>query len=520
MRRQLGRSLFGEEHDPLIIGRYELTSRIGGGAMGLVYRALDRELGRAVAIKLLRPELGRISGQGQLAAEARALAKLNHPNVVAVYDVGEWNDQRFIAMELVTGGTLRQWQDREERTLEELLDVYVAAGAGLQAAHARGLIHRDFKPENVLVGEDERPRVLDFGLARVTALPEELTGPAMIPAGSTATATVLSAEGALIGTPAYMAPEQHLGERTDARSDQFSFCVALYEAVHGARPFAGDDLRTLSLSIVRGELSTGVGTNTVPDWLDQVLERGLHVSPERRFPSMRELLAALRARSYLGSSVASTEAHGPQVAASEASAMVPLAEPPPLTGTLVASSAGDPEFPGRRCGEDTFAGLTASLISTIHHTSPLAELSLDLVEVELRHLLGKGRLTRVGRGLSWSGRRYAARLSPTRTGAELLLERDVSLLAKRQALLGLAAGGFVGFMIFITFLETVEWFRHSAEPIAFLLFLGLFGFFGRAGVRVARRLHEASMDRYRQRLDYIAGRLAKASEEGALARTI
>jgi len=371
----------------------------------------------------------------------------------------------------------------------------------------------------VLVGEDERPRVLDFGLARVAALPEELTGPAMIPAGSTATATVLSAEGALIGTPAYMAPEQHLGERTDARTDQFSFCVALYEALHGTRPFAGDDLRTLSLSIVRGELSTGRGTGEVPDWLDRVLQRGLHVSPERRFASMRELLATLRARRYLDSTVPSPDPDQPH-AATSAQAMVPVAGPPRLTSSMVASSAGDPEFPSRRNGEDTFAGLTASLISTIHHTSPLAESSLDLVEVEVRHLLGKGTLTRVGRGLSWNSRRYSARLSPTRTGAELLLERDVSLLAKRQTLLGLALGGFCGFMIFVTFLETIDWLRHSAEPLIFLLLIGLFGFFGRAGVRVARRLHEASMERYRQRLDYIAGRLAKASEEGALSRTI
>jgi len=513
MRRKLGQSLFGTDHEPLVIGRYELTDRIGGGAMGLVYRALDRDLGRAVAIKLLRPELGRLGGQGQLAAEARALAKLNHPNVVAVYDVGEWNDQRFIAMELVTGGTLRQWQERADRTLSELLKVYVMAGEGLAAAHGRGLVHRDFKPENVLVGEDERPRVLDFGLARACAVVDENTGPAMIPEGSCATATVLSVDGALIGTPAYMAPEQHLGEETDARTDQFSFCVALYEAVHGARPFAGDDLRTLSLSIVRGELSTGHTTAEVPEWLDQILRRGLHVSPDRRFRSMQELLAAVRAQRILDPATATRTMAVASERAGES------AGSPGLSSSLAAISAGDPDAPSRRRGEDTFAGLTASLISTVEHTSPLGETSLDLVEIELRHLLGKGSVTRLGRGLSWIGRRYSARLSPTRTGAELLLERNVSLLAKRQALLGLAVGGLGGFILFVACMESIE-FLGDVEPLAFILFLTLVGLLGRTGVRLARRLHEGSMDRYRQRLDYIAGRLSKASEEGALARTI
>ncbi|MEZ4383916.1 MAG: serine/threonine-protein kinase [Nannocystaceae bacterium] len=490
------------------VGRYIVRKAIGAGGMGVVYLAQDPELDRLVALKLLHRSDGDEDARERLLREAKATARLAHPNVVSVFDVGPYEGGSFVALEYVHGGTLRQWLHQPGRAWVEIVQALIHAGHGLAAAHAAGLVHRDFKPENVLVGDDGRPRVLDFGLARVAAPAEERAGPAMIPAGSDATATVLSTEGGLIGTPAYMAPEQHLGEGADARTDQFSFCVALYEALHGARPFAGDDLRTLSLSIVRGELSTGYRSPRVPDWLNQALERGLRVAPERRFGSMRELLATLRAR-------------GAESLEPADDARAPAAvdnAPGDLTSALAIASAGDPLVPSRRSGEDTFGGLTASLISIVHHRSPLAEASLDLVEVELRHLLGKGDLTRVGRGLSWTSRRYCARLSPTRTGAELLLERDVSLLAKGQALLGLVLGCFCGLLLFVTLLESAEWLRHAAEPVVFLLFLALAGLFGRAGVRVARQLHERSMGRYRQRLDYIAGRLSKASEEGALAR--
>ncbi len=257
--------------------------------MGIVYAARDVELGREVAIKLLRPELSHRDDE-RLTSEARALARLSHPNVVSVFDVGTYEEQRFIAMEFVPGQNLRRWLDAP-RSLREVLQVFVAAGRGLHAAHEQGLVHRDFKPDNVLVGDDGRPRVLDFGLAR----PPDVAGaapvmPPEIPAGVDPLATMLTQAGQVLGTPAYMAPEQHLGEPADARSDQFAFAVALYHAVYGVRPFTGDDPRALALSIVRGRLRPATPRFPVPAWLDDLLVRALSVDPAGRFPTMGELL--------------------------------------------------------------------------------------------------------------------------------------------------------------------------------------------------------------------------------------
>ncbi|MBL8743732.1 MAG: serine/threonine protein kinase, partial [Myxococcales bacterium] len=240
------------------IGRYRVIGRLGEGGMGAVLAAHDPELDRTVALKILHESAGDERGElrDRLAREARAMAKLAHPNVVAVYDVGAdpASGQLFVTMELVDGTTLRDWL-RTPRSSRAILDVFMAAGTGLAAAHAAGLVHRDFKPENVLVGRDGRVRVGDFGLAR----PPRGAAASDAPLSPTLTRT-----GAIIGTPAYMAPEQFLGEAADARSDQFAFAVALFEALRGERPFAGASLRELSENVVAGRLSPSVASG--PRW--------------------------------------------------------------------------------------------------------------------------------------------------------------------------------------------------------------------------------------------------------------
>src|SRR6516162_3838858 len=199
--------------------RYKLVEKLGGGGMGVVYLAEDPKLGRRVAIKLMEPKTSgnqsASEGRARLFREAQALAQLSHPNVIAVHDVGTFADQVFIAMEYVEGSTLRQWLAERQRTWREVLSTFVQAGRGLAAAHAVGIVHRDFKPDNVLVGKDGRPRVGDFGLARRSARSTDQAA-TVLPAALAAT---VSAEEVLAGTPVYMAPDQLRGARADERSD-------------------------------------------------------------------------------------------------------------------------------------------------------------------------------------------------------------------------------------------------------------------------------------------------------------
>jgi serine/threonine protein kinase len=233
------------------VGRYLVLDPLGAGGMGVVYAAYDPELDRKIAIKLLAPSVahGSSSSEGQrLQREARALARLSHPNVVAVYDVGIASAQVFVAMELVEGQTLGAWLSAEPRTWQQVVRCFVDAGRGLAAAHAVGLVHRDFKPDNVLVGRDGKVRVSDFGLARAT---QPMPGEGPSQQEGTASASSVpghegrsgpqdgSLTGARAGTPRYMAPEQWLGAATGPWTDQFSFCVALWEALYGELPFAG-----------------------------------------------------------------------------------------------------------------------------------------------------------------------------------------------------------------------------------------------------------------------------------------
>ncbi|HEX6204111.1 MAG TPA: serine/threonine-protein kinase, partial [Thermoanaerobaculia bacterium] len=271
---------------------------IGRGGMGEVWSAYDPELDRQVALKLLRPD-GAAGGESRLLREAQAMARLAHPNVIAVFEVGSDRGRVFLAMERVEGEDLASWL-RTARPWREVLAVFVAAGEGLAAAHRAGLVHRDFKPANVLIGRDGRVRVLDFGLARAAGQPSEAAvagrpgaGEAVAgEAAGSALASPLTRAGAVMGTPAYMAPEQ-LSGRADALSDQFGFCAALWEGLYGERPFTDAPFRELLEEPRARRVRPPPAGTRVPAWLRQRLLRGLAADPDERYPSMTALLAAL-----------------------------------------------------------------------------------------------------------------------------------------------------------------------------------------------------------------------------------
>lgn len=285
MKAAIANDLFGEIATPLRIGRYDVREALGQGGMGVVYSAWDDSLGRAVALKLLSATSGTTDRRrARMMREAQALAKLSHPNVVQVYEVGAHGDDVFVAMELVDGLTLREWVQQSERTVGEIEDVFSQAGTGLSAAHHRDLVHRDFKPSNVIVGSDGRVRVVDFGLAYGPGLGTE----SVEPEGNSTTSGRLTRTGAVMGTPAYMAPEQFRGEVADARADQFSFCVSLFEALTGSRPYRYADLRDDPDHADVGDWGS------VPRIWRGPLRRGLSIAPADRWPSMDALLKTLR----------------------------------------------------------------------------------------------------------------------------------------------------------------------------------------------------------------------------------
>jgi hypothetical protein len=275
--------------------RYLLGEQLGAGAMGVVHAAVDRELHRNVAVKLMRGAWARRGGaaaRARVIREARALARIAHPNVIAVHDVGVLGDEVFIAMELVRGVNLRAHLRDARPSLAEILELFSAAGQGLAAAHRAGVVHRDFKPDNVLIGDDGRVRVTDFGLALAAVSPEQEDLHAELRAGAPDSFEPTD-PGVLIGTPAYMAPEQHAGAHVDPRSDQFSFCVALYEALYGERPFAGRTREELASNAQDGRVGPRPSASRVPGSLRAILVRGLAADPADRFPSMHALLRAL-----------------------------------------------------------------------------------------------------------------------------------------------------------------------------------------------------------------------------------
>ena len=275
------------------IGRFVVVGELGAGGMGIVYEAHDRELDRRVALKVLRDASTSEEERVRMLREGQAMARITHPNVITVYEVGVAGDLVFLAQELLDGGTLGHWLG-QPRTRDEIIAKFVAAGRGLEAAHAAGLVHRDFKPDNVLLGKDGRVRVADFGLARALGAEEVilLTRRAGAdPSASPHPMSPLTRTGAVMGTPMYMAPEQHEGEPVDERTDQFSFCVALYHALYGDWPFAGKTTVALADAVLEGKLQKP--PRRIPSRLRQIVLRGLAVKPADRHPSMTALLGEL-----------------------------------------------------------------------------------------------------------------------------------------------------------------------------------------------------------------------------------
>ena len=268
---------------------YRIDAELGAGGMGKVYRAHDLRLERDVAIKLHAVALA--PDDDSLRREGVALARLTHPNVVHVYEVGTWAGHPWVAMEYVPGGTARSWIREAKRTPRAILALYLAAGRGLAAAHAAGLVHRDFKPDNVLVGTDGRICVADFGLAReLGSTPVDASRGEHGGASEAAPSRTLT--GPVIGTPAYMAPEQRAGERIDAAADQFAFAVALWEALEGARPFVGSSEAELAASAAIGRIAAP-STGRMARHVEVTLRKALSAAPADRWPSMPALLAQL-----------------------------------------------------------------------------------------------------------------------------------------------------------------------------------------------------------------------------------
>lgn len=289
VRRTLRERLFAIAEPPVTLGRFVVLDRVGSGGMATVYAAYDPQLERKVALKVIRGAEDD-AGRERLVREARTMARLAHPHVATVYDVAVVDGSVVIAMEYAAAGTLREWIHRQPRRWTEILDAFVQAARGLCAAHDAGIVHRDFKPENALVADDGRILVTDFGIAR---------------SAGAATSALRDGERAaqassVAGTLRYMAPEQLRGSAIDARTDQFSWCVCLFEALYGQHPFVGETAAEIAQATVDGNRRPGVATRSATA-LMPLLDRGLAVAIDRRYPSLRDLVAAIERRRRRGS---------------------------------------------------------------------------------------------------------------------------------------------------------------------------------------------------------------------------
>jgi predicted Ser/Thr protein kinase len=270
------------------IGRYQILRELGSGGMGIVYAAYDESLDRRVALKLLLRKSG--ATELRLRREAQAMARISHTNVAQIFEVGEHDGQLFVAMEYIEGQSLARWLAEEPLGWSEIIDVFIHAGRGLQAAHEAGVVHRDFKPDNVMIqrADELGVKVVDFGIAAVEleeAIVDEPSDDEM--------AARLTRTGTLMGTPHYMSPEHFRGGASDPRSDQFCFAVALYEALYHQRPFDGESVAQLREQVLAGKLRPPPRVTDVPAWAFETLERALAVDPDQRWSSMAELLHVL-----------------------------------------------------------------------------------------------------------------------------------------------------------------------------------------------------------------------------------
>ena len=292
-------AMFGVSTEPARVDRFIILETLGAGGMGVVHAAHDPRLDRRIALKLVRPEAAAGAAvEARLLREAQAMARLSHPNVVQIHEVGAWEGRVFIAMELVAGQSLAAWLAARSRGWREIVGVFLEAGRGLAAAHAVGMVHRDFKPENVLVGDDGRVRVTDFGLARGERRAEECGETWRESEGPLASicADVTVETAGFAGTPRYMSPEQFRGEAATSASDQFSYCVALYQALHGIHPFAAEDRSALTDAVLAGKRREPPRIR-IPRAIHRALVRGLSHDPGARFSQLPELLAAIEPRS-------------------------------------------------------------------------------------------------------------------------------------------------------------------------------------------------------------------------------
>ena len=278
------------------LSHFVLLNPLGAGAMGSVFAAYDEKLDRRVALKLVHsPTHAHGQIRERTLREARAIARISHPNVISVFEVGESDQLVYIAMEYVDGETLLAWQERGGHSWQETLDMHLRAGSGLEAAHRASVVHRDFKPENVLIGNDGRVRVADFGIARLGAAPE--LSPSADPTSEASESVPgrlprLTQSGIISGTPGYMSPEQYRGGNVDSRSDQWSFCAVLFEALYGYLPFSGTTLKEHAKSVL-GPPRSPPSNTPVPEEIHKALLRGLSVDPSARFESMTQLLETL-----------------------------------------------------------------------------------------------------------------------------------------------------------------------------------------------------------------------------------
>ena len=290
------------------LGKYVVLRVVGRGGAGVVLAAEDRELDRQVAIKLLVRDSD--EARARFMREAKAMAQLSHPNVVAVYEVLHLRDRTAIVMALVEGRNLSEWRT-PERTWREITGVYVQAARGLAAAHRAGLVHRDFKPANALIDAEGVVRVTDFGLVRAAG------ESAAEQAGDPGSAGDITRTGATLGTPAFMAPEQHTGGVVDARTDQWALACALYGALFEQRPFAGETTAELAASVLAGAPRPEPADTPVPKRIRVAIRRALARDPADRFSTMDELIAALepRRRGWVVAAAAGAVVAGSAVAA-------------------------------------------------------------------------------------------------------------------------------------------------------------------------------------------------------------